>query len=99
MNIKHILLLTCLAFTATCLQAQSNLPQTTVGGHQFYYYDVSSGESIYDIAAKIGSTKDDMTMNEMLLVVTVDWALEDDSENARERLDEMKNRTVETEMP
>jgi Flp pilus assembly secretin CpaC len=51
------------------------------------------GEKIF------GSTKDDMTMNEMLLVVTVDWALEDDSENARERLDEMKNRTVETEMP
>ena len=63
MNIKHILLLTCLAFTATCLQAQSNLPQTTVGGHQFYYYDVSSGESIYDIAAKIGITKDDIIKN------------------------------------
>lgn len=49
--------------TATCLQAQSNLPQTTVGGHQFFYYDVNAGESIYDIAAKIGVTKDEIIRN------------------------------------
>ncbi len=49
--------------SATSLQAQFNLPQTTVGGHQFYYYDVNAGESIYDIAAKIGVTKDEIIKN------------------------------------
>ncbi len=63
MNIKHIVVSACLALTATCLQAQSNLPQTTVGGQQFYYYDVNAGESIYDIAAKIGVTKDEIIKN------------------------------------
>ncbi len=63
MNIKHIVLSACLALSATSLQAQFNLPQTTVGGHQFYYYDVNAGESIYDIAAKIGVTKDEIIKN------------------------------------
>ena len=63
MNIKHIILSACLALAATGLQAQSNLPQTTVGGHQFYYYDVNAGESIYDIAAKVGVTKDEIIKN------------------------------------
>jgi hypothetical protein len=35
----------------------------------------------------------------MLLVVTVNWALEDDSENVSTRLNEMKDRKVEVEMP
>ena len=35
----------------------------------------------------------------MLLVVTVNWALEDDSDATEARLDEMKNRKVEVEMP
>ena len=63
MNIKHIVLSACLALSATSLQAQFSLPQTTVGGHQFYYYDVNAGESIYDIAAKIGVTKDEIIKN------------------------------------
>ena len=63
MNIKHILLLALLALTTTLLQAQSNLPQTTVGGQPFYYYEVGAGESIYDIAAKLGITKDNIIKN------------------------------------
>ena len=63
MSIKYILLSTCLALVATLSHAQSNLPQTTVGGNQFYYYDVNAGESIYDIAAKLGVTKDDIIKN------------------------------------
>ena len=35
----------------------------------------------------------------MLLVVTVNWALEDDGGATAARLDEMKNRKVEVEMP
>ena len=63
MSIKYILLSTCLALVAVLSHAQSNLPQTTVGGNQFYYYDVNAGESIYDIAAKLGVTKDDIIKN------------------------------------
>ena len=44
-------------------QAQSNLPQTSIGGNQYYYYDVKAGESIYDVAAKVGVTKDDIIKN------------------------------------
>jgi Flp pilus assembly secretin CpaC len=46
-----------------------------------------------------GNTEDNVKMNEMLLVVTVNWALEDDSESAAARLNEMKDRKVEVEMP
>ena len=46
-----------------------------------------------------GNTSNDVNMDEMLLVVTVNWALEDDSENVSTRLNEMKDRKVEVEMP
>ena len=46
-----------------------------------------------------GNTANDVNMNEMLLVVTVNWALENDSEDASARLNEMKDRKVEVEMP
>ena len=38
-------------------------------------------------------------MNDMLLVVTVNWAVEDDSPATAARLNEMKERKVEVEMP
>ena len=63
MNIKHIFLSASLVCIAMTLHGQSNLPKTTVGGHQFYYYEVNAGESIYDIAAKIGVTKDEIIKN------------------------------------
>ena len=63
MNIKHILFLMFVALAATVSQAQYNLPQTVVGGHHVYYYEVSAGESIYDIAAKLGITKDEIIKN------------------------------------
>lgn len=46
-----------------------------------------------------GNTNDSAEMREMLLVVTVDWAVEDDTENVRKRIDAMKEKTVEVEMP
>ena len=46
-----------------------------------------------------GNTANEMQMNEMLLVVTVNWAIEDDSASASARLSEMKDRKVEVEMP
>ena len=46
-----------------------------------------------------GNTSSDVEMNDMLLVVTVNWAVEDDSENVTSRLNEMKGRKVEVEMP
>ena len=63
MSIKHIILLAFVALVTIVSQAQSSLPQTTVGGHQFYYYEVGAGESIYDIASKLGITKDDIIKN------------------------------------
>ena len=46
-----------------------------------------------------GNTANKMELQDMLLVVTVNWALEDDSDATAARLDEMKNRKVEVEMP
>lgn len=64
MNIKHILL----AFFALSLfvqmsHAQSGLPTTVLGGQSFYYYEIQAGESIYDIASKLGVTKDEIIRN------------------------------------
>lgn len=46
-----------------------------------------------------GNTASDVDMNEMMLVVTVDWALDNDSDTAKEQIDELKNRKVEVDMP
>ena len=46
-----------------------------------------------------GNTLNEARMDEVLLVVTVNWALEDDSEATAARLNEMKDRKVEVEMP
>ena len=59
-NIIVVAVLSLLAFTA---QAQMNLPRTQIGGHEYYRYDTSAGESIYDIAAKLGITKDYIMKN------------------------------------
>ena len=46
-----------------------------------------------------GNTQNDVKMEDMLLVVTVNWAVEDDSPATAARLNEMKERKVEVEMP
>ena len=46
-----------------------------------------------------GNTANEVEMDEMLLVVTVNWALEDDGECAVARLKELQERKVEVEMP
>ena len=51
-----------IVFALVC-RSQNSLPQTTIGGHQFYYYEAQSGESIYEIAAKLGVTKDEIIRN------------------------------------
>ena len=63
MKFKNIIALAIAAIAATSLQAQSNLPKTTVGGHEFYYYQAGAKESIYDIAAKLGVSKDYIIKN------------------------------------
>ena len=63
MNIKQILALAFLVLASVTSQAQNNLPKTTIGGHQFYYYETGANESIYDIAAKLGVTKDYIVSN------------------------------------
>ena len=63
MNIKQILALAFLILASVTSQAQNNLPKTTIGGHQFYYYETGANESIYDIAAKLGVTKDYIVSN------------------------------------
>lgn len=60
MNLKHIIAILTLAIAALPSMAQTHLPKTIVGGTEYYYYDTSTGESIYDIAAKLGVTKDDI---------------------------------------
>ena len=63
MSARKLIVLTVFTFAALLAQAQSNLPKTTVAGHEFYYYDISAGESIYGIAAKLGITKDEIIKN------------------------------------
>ena len=63
MKFKNIILLAVLPLVAFVAQAQMNLPKTLIGGVEFYRYDTSAGESIYDIAAKLGVTKDYIIKN------------------------------------
>lgn len=63
MNIKHVVVLAAFLMATATIQAQTNLPKTTIAGHQFYYYETGAGESIYDIAAKLGVTKDYIVQN------------------------------------
>ncbi len=63
MKLKNIFALVLVALSATAIQAQTNLPRTTISGHEFYYYQVENNESIYDIAAKLGVTKDEIIKN------------------------------------
>ncbi len=63
MRIKHIIIVAAMAFMALSVQAQLNLPKTVVGGTEFYFYVTGSNESVYDIAAKLGVTKDYIIQN------------------------------------
>ena len=63
MKTKNIIVVAVLSLLAFTVQAQMNLPRTQIGGHEYYRYDTSAGESIYDIAAKLGVTKDYIIKN------------------------------------
>ena len=64
MKFKNIIALAFLSIAvSTSAQIQMNLPTTQIGGTEYYRYDTSNGESIYDIAAKLGVTKDYIIQN------------------------------------
>ena len=66
MNFKDIIALAFLsvaAATPLVAQTQMNLPTTQIGGVEFYRYDTSNGDSNYDMAAKLGVTKDFIIQN------------------------------------
>ena len=63
MRFKYIIAIAVLSLAVNTVQAQMNLPRTKIGGHEYYRYDTSNGESIYDIAAKLGVTKDYIIQN------------------------------------
>ena len=63
MKFKHIVILASIAFAAHVAMAQMSLPTTVVNGAEYYYYDAGNRESIYEIAAKLGITKDEIIKN------------------------------------
>ena len=63
MILKYIFAVAAIALGVFSSDAQTGLPQTTIGGNKYYYYETQSGESIYDIAARLGVTKDDIIKN------------------------------------
>lgn len=63
MNIKHILAIAAITVCVQLSWSQSSLPVTVLGGQSFYYYEVQTGESIYDIASRLGVTKDEIIRN------------------------------------
>ena len=63
MKLKYILAFVILSLSAELSLAQSSLPRTVLGGQSFYYYEIQAGESIYDIASKLGVTKDEIIRN------------------------------------
>ena len=64
MKFKNIITLAFLSLAVSSLaRIQLNLPTTQIGDKEYYRYDSSNGESIYDIAAKLGVTKDYIIQN------------------------------------
>ena len=63
MSIKSLFVIAIVALASLSVQAQQHLPKTTIAGHEFYYYETAKGESIYDIAAKLNVTKDEIIKN------------------------------------
>ena len=63
MRVKNIIVIAILACAALSASAQLNLPKTVIDGNEFYYYVTGSNESIYDVASKLGLTKDYIIKN------------------------------------
>lgn len=63
MRLQHISLFAVMAIMSLVSYGQMNLPKTVLGGHTFYYYETGANESVYDIAAKLGVTKDFIIQN------------------------------------
>lgn len=61
MNNKHFLSIIILIVAATApMSAKLNLPTKKLGNDSYYYYEVKKNETIFDIANKIGVSKDDI---------------------------------------
>lgn len=61
MVIKKLLSLVILmAAVATPMSAKLNLPTKKLGKESYYYYEVKKNETIFDIASKIGVSKEDI---------------------------------------
>ena len=61
MIIKHFLSIAILLVTAVApASAKINLPTKKLGNENYYYYEVKKNETIFDIANKIGVSKDDI---------------------------------------
>ena len=62
MSIKHIIVLAVMATVGLTASAQLNLPKAANpnGSGESYYYVTTNGESIYEVAAKLGVTKDEI---------------------------------------
>ena len=87
MSARKLIALTILTLAAMLAHAQQGLPKTIVAGHQFYYYDIGAGESIYGIAAKLGVTKDEIIKNNPLAADGIEkgmrlyFPVEDEADN------------------
>lgn len=53
----------CLALVATAMSAQTSLPTTTVGGKEYYYYDVQPKETLFSVARTLGVTRESIIEN------------------------------------
>lgn len=63
MNTRSLVISAFISCVALVAVAQNNLPKTIVSGQELYYYEAGANESIYDIAAKLGVTKDEIIKN------------------------------------
>ena len=63
MNIRLTSVFVAFILLALSSWAQMNLPKTVIGKTEYFYYETGTNESIYDIAAKLGVTKDFIIRN------------------------------------
>ena len=59
-NKKILSVIILLGAVAFPMSAKLNLPTKKLGKDNYYYYEVKKNETIFDIANKIGVTKDDI---------------------------------------
>ena len=58
-SISNLILTAILLLSSLCVNA-FNLPSKIINGKEYYYYNVQPKETIYSIAHKLGTTKDEI---------------------------------------